>query len=362
MQNINPIGNKGLYHISIASDSNSIQEKNEELIPLTSTKINLTETNIYAIAKAWSIDNEVRAKQLDCINLFIQSALKAKQDGVLFYPGSGSDISNAFLASSLNVNRYVLLDNDKDTFNKIQNFIEKAVGSCLIAEAEEIIFHAKNLLLKEDLVVGGFKFKTEGSERFVLMVKGNFKDFLNENPDFKYDVFFDKDSFDSDFSFGKEFYDRINSPGGFITNSGKSDFSQACWAANDLSPGTLKIEMLEDFMNGTTLLLKKETEDEKLITEGILFYKYAKENFEKNTEDLWDLDFKKCAEGIKKGLNIHFAFLKSKKIDTQDSIKKSCEFFTSLAKVYRLPEFGEEAVTAFQNPLKEWADEKYKEI
>jgi hypothetical protein len=155
-------------------------------------------------------------------------------DGVLFYPGSGSDIMNPLLASHSNVMHFVFADTGEGMFGhtiaQIQQHLDNNPKKLENGSDEyETVLNKLNLKNNKNKPIEIARFSANGKDRYLVMSMQSDSQFLNSNETFKFDVFFDKDAYDHSSLDSmntaddntKKILSRSNFPCVFFTNGSK---------------------------------------------------------------------------------------------------------------------------------------------
>lgn len=145
----------------------------------------------------------------------------ARQDAIVYYPGSGSDILNPLFATYGRGKYYIFVDPGVKEY-KIEQFLDNGIRekSKAALGAQDIV----KILRSLDIVskaINAWTFEFEGSERFVFLFDQSHENFLDQNH-FEFDVLFDKDFWETQESVDlKVINSHLRTNGIYTTNSSK---------------------------------------------------------------------------------------------------------------------------------------------
>lgn len=155
-----------------------------------------------------------RAGDLKAINLRVRNDTPAS-DLVLFYPGSGADILHPLFAAYARTKYFVFADILLNLAESLEGAIKTRVERLSRLEADRMAAVLK--ITSPPTAVWTFRFKN--AERHVLLFRDGSENFLTASPSFTYDIFFDKDFWETSATHPlKLVLTRLRANGFFMTN------------------------------------------------------------------------------------------------------------------------------------------------
>jgi hypothetical protein len=159
----------------------------------------------------WNVRNDRRAG-LTTANIQVRAA---REDAIVYYPGSGDDILHALFATWSRGRYYVFvdfLDLSKSIFTAIK---EQGKSRLNTVESSNILRNLNIRSRADDAWMFGF----EGAQRFLFWFKTGHDTFLNANPQFRCRVLFEKDFWETSAEVDLSIIDKIEANGFYITNA-----------------------------------------------------------------------------------------------------------------------------------------------
>jgi hypothetical protein len=176
----------------------------------------------------WKV-GQGRAGSLSLINARITRAGNGRDGAILYYPGSGDDLLHPLFATYGTVKYFVFVDTQRALANRIGQAIR-----CDEKTALDPSSWADHL---RDLSIGstpesGWSFRFKRSERILLHFRMGSNEFLEANRQFRYDVFFEKDFWEtSDTNNLATVLTRLKAMGSYVTNGSvgaRAPFLEMC--------------------------------------------------------------------------------------------------------------------------------------
>jgi hypothetical protein len=156
-----------------------------------------------------------RSGALKAINLKVRND-SASLDLVVFYPGSGADILHPLFASYARAKYFVFVDILQDLESSLQTAIRSDKVHKLDTEKARALAARLNITSTATAV---WKFPFKKVDRYVLLFRAGGEAFLNANGSFRYDLFFDKDFWETSTTHPlKLILFRLRANGFFTTN------------------------------------------------------------------------------------------------------------------------------------------------
>lgn len=168
----------------------------------------------YELEAEWGLKPD-RARDLEITHGLVTSRF-AFPDGILFYPGSLTDIANPLFAAYYRVKYFVFVDVWGPSPEEIakefsSKFPESAHaqfayrGHTELESWEVTNSVVNNMLYKTGISISAMiaiphifcRFRFDSQDRYLLYFKSGFERFLERNVCFKYDIVFDKDMWES---------------------------------------------------------------------------------------------------------------------------------------------------------------------
>lgn len=142
----------------------------------------------------WKVVKE-RSKGLNTINTLVLNKCP-RRPLTVFYPGSGDDLLHALFSTASRATRFVFVDINASLATRFDELlaaprVEEAARLTLKELKAEVIRLKLTKTSPKDVI--GWKFDFRGTTRILILVRGDSKKLLKDHADFRFDVFFEKD-------------------------------------------------------------------------------------------------------------------------------------------------------------------------
>ncbi|HYI02393.1 hypothetical protein [Hyalangium sp.] len=142
----------------------------------------------------WGVKKD-RSKGLNVINSMVLNKCPHRPL-VVFYPGSGDDLLHALFATATRATRFVFVDVNPslvESFDMLLAAPRVENGARLSGKELGKAMTQLKITKVDPKKVVGWKFDFRDETRILILVIGGSKKFLEDNAEFRFDVFFEKD-------------------------------------------------------------------------------------------------------------------------------------------------------------------------